>query len=88
MANRYQILLGKSGPPKEEKRKKVPIVEPLSKLVVTKRCPKGGDHDWGTDGQHSNEFCKKCFIDKYVFRDRFVTEDNKVINLFKAVDEL
>ena len=24
-------------------------------------CPKGEDHEWGTDGQHSNVFCKKCF---------------------------
>jgi hypothetical protein len=22
------------------------------------------EHEWGTDGQHSNEFCKKCFITK------------------------
>lgn len=22
------------------------------------------DHVWGTDGQHSNEFCKKCFVTK------------------------
>ena len=22
------------------------------------------EHEWGTDGQHSNEFCKKCFTDK------------------------
>jgi len=21
-------------------------------------------HEWGTDGQHSNEFCKKCFVNK------------------------
>jgi hypothetical protein len=21
-------------------------------------------HEWGTDGQHSNEFCKKCFVSK------------------------
>jgi hypothetical protein len=21
-------------------------------------------HEWGTDGQHSNVYCKKCFIDK------------------------
>jgi len=27
-------------------------------------CPKGGNHVWGTDGQHSNEFCKKCFKTK------------------------
>lgn len=27
-------------------------------------CPKGGEHKWGTDGQHSNEYCKKCFCDK------------------------
>jgi hypothetical protein len=25
-------------------------------------CPKGGNHEWGIDGAHSNEFCKKCFI--------------------------
>ena len=25
-------------------------------------CPKGGNHKWGIDGAHSNEFCKKCFI--------------------------
>ena len=24
-------------------------------------CPKGGNHDWGIDGMHSNQFCKKCF---------------------------
>lgn len=22
------------------------------------------DHQWGIDGQHSNEYCKKCFINK------------------------
>lgn len=27
-------------------------------------CRKGGAHQWGTDGQHSNEFCKKCFATK------------------------
>lgn len=27
-------------------------------------CEKGGAHKWGTDGQHSNEYCKKCFISK------------------------
>ena len=27
-------------------------------------CPKGGAHDWGIDGAHSNQFCKKCFADK------------------------
>lgn len=21
-------------------------------------------HEWGTDGQHSNEFCKKCFVSR------------------------
>jgi hypothetical protein len=25
------------------------------------QCRKGGLHEWGIDGQHSNEFCKKCF---------------------------
>lgn len=27
-------------------------------------CSKGGEHVWGTDGQHSNEFCKRCFVSK------------------------
>lgn len=27
-------------------------------------CPKGGEHEWGIDGMHSNEYCKKCFIDR------------------------
>lgn len=28
------------------------------------KCSKGGRHLWGTDGVHTNVFCKKCFIDK------------------------
>lgn len=30
------------------------------------RCPKSetGEHQWGIDGQHSNEYCKLCFIPK------------------------
>ena len=28
------------------------------------KCPKGGQHEWGTDGAHSNVFCKKCFVNK------------------------
>ncbi len=24
----------------------------------------GCHHEWGTDGAHSNEFCKKCFQNK------------------------
>ena len=27
-------------------------------------CPKGGKHEWGIDGMHSNEYCKKCFISR------------------------
>ena len=27
-------------------------------------CPKGDQHVWGTDGVYSNEYCKKCFMDK------------------------
>lgn len=23
-------------------------------------------HRWGTDGMHSNEFCKKCFESRYL----------------------
>ncbi len=28
------------------------------------KCPKGGHHAWGTDGAHSNVFCKKCYYNK------------------------
>ena len=61
-------------------------VEPSPPRSVAAKCPKGGDHQWGIDGVHSNEFCKKCFVDKHTLSDRFITEDNKMINLFK--DEL
>lgn len=27
-------------------------------------CPTGGAHEWGIDGAHSNEYCKKCFRSK------------------------
>ena len=27
-------------------------------------CPKGGEHQWRTDGAHLNKFCGKCFADK------------------------
>jgi len=45
-----------------------------------KDCSKGGQHEWGTDGLHSNQFCKKCFID-------FPPEDNKVKELVEWVAE-
>lgn len=27
-------------------------------------CVAGGKHEWGIDGVHSNEYCKKCFMSK------------------------
>lgn len=39
------------------------ITAALSKFTGAE-CPKGGYHKWGTDGLHSNEFCKKCFANK------------------------
>lgn len=33
-------------------------------LEVREVCAKGGVCEWGTDGAHSNEFCKKCFRTK------------------------
>lgn len=33
-------------------------------------CPKGGEHEWGTDGMHQNEFCKKCFMNSPSEEDR------------------
>ena len=32
------------------------------------KCPRGGDHEWGTDGVHGNEFCKKCFVSKNLLK--------------------
>ena len=37
-------------------------------------CPKGGAHEWGIDGQHSNEYCKKCFTTKGATHDRHFPE--------------
>ena len=31
---------------------------------MNKECPKGGQHEIGTDGMHSNRFCKKCFTNE------------------------
>lgn len=31
---------------------------------IKKRWSVQCDHVWGIDGAHSNEYCKKCFIDK------------------------
>ena len=28
--------------------------------MIVSKC----DHEWGTDGIHSNEYCKKCFMSK------------------------
>ena len=36
-------------------------------LPTTRKCKKGGDHEKGTDGMHTNVFCTKCFqpLDRY-----------------------
>ena len=36
----------------------------LCERTLKRHCPKGGVHEWGIDGAHSNTFCKKCFCDK------------------------
>lgn len=33
----------------------------LIRLGEWDKCPKGGAHIWGTDGQHLNIYCKQCF---------------------------
>lgn len=56
------------------------------KVTVQGLCSKGGKHEWGIDGAHSNTYCKKCFEDKpepVQLNEEYVTEDNKVISLFK-----
>lgn len=40
------------------------IKNELIRLGEWEKCGDGGDHKWGTDGQHSNTFCKKCFINQ------------------------
>jgi hypothetical protein len=37
------------------------VIEPE---MINNPCPKGGEHEWGTDGCHLNVFCKKCFQSK------------------------
>ena len=37
----------------------LPTYDEDGKIILP--CPKGGNHEWGIDGAHSNEFCKKCF---------------------------
>lgn len=43
---------------KEHEEENIPIP------IIEAECAKGGEHEWGIDGQHQNEFCKKCFITK------------------------
>lgn len=38
--------------------------KPMNSPLPGETCPKGGYHEYGIDGQHSNEYCKKCFQDK------------------------
>jgi len=51
---------------------------------MNKECTKGGKHEIGTDGMHSNRYCKKCFSSEgekpewrpknpYAFSDTFDT---------------
>lgn len=37
----------------------VPVCEGYKLKIRT--CPKGGDHKFRTDGQHTNRFCGKCY---------------------------
>lgn len=40
-------------------QEKIRMLKVVRKMIVSK-C----DHVWGTDGMHSNEYCKKCFMSK------------------------
>ena len=43
----------------------VSIVQPAVELIPGGNCPKGGNHEWGTDGVHNNPaHCHKCFCDQ------------------------
>ena len=56
------------------------------KRIALGGCPKGGRHKWGIDGAHSNEYCKKCFVDKpepVKLEDKYITDDNRTISLFE-----
>ena len=45
-------------------RNKGSAYEPPDLKKVLKEFDNNCQHNWGTDGQHSNEFCKKCYISK------------------------
>jgi len=38
---------------------KIRMLKVVRKMIISK-C----EHVWGTDGMHSNEYCKKCFMPK------------------------
>lgn len=62
---RRELTIEKGEPPNyvelvaELMRRQTP---PLLPAPGGEGCSKGGDHEWGIDGAHSNEFCKKCFV--------------------------
>ena len=78
MASRYEILRERKEPEKRPIKKKQAVavnsrmVRAREKALDAARggdcsdhkCPRGGDHEWGTDGVHGNGFCIKCFVDK------------------------
>jgi hypothetical protein len=42
-----------------------PYAARFSKAIAQAIRQQGGcQHVWGIDGQHNNEYCKKCFVDK------------------------
>lgn len=57
--HRVQYLLGR-----EMTKKKNEIRRKEIAWRLFQSCPKGGNHVWGTDGAHSNQFCKNCFVSR------------------------
>ena len=70
----HEILPAKNFYAKKEEVRNETLTKLLSLLSQSKQdikltaisdeCVRGGLHDWGTCGLHTNTFCKKCFIGK------------------------
>lgn len=59
----------------------------LKRNLDHSECSKGGRHKWGIDGAHSNEYCKKCFVDKPAPEQSkdgcVINNNNRNISFFK-----
>ena len=62
--DKYESMLKELGVLKTENEELKKRLQTSHNNARDEICPKCGSSTWRTDGQHSNEFCAKCFTTK------------------------